>query len=297
LLPPSLIPHGKFASNANIIAPDSDSGLNVAVAASESPIKVDHDPPAPSSPLTTTEEIIHTGTGMLTTSEPSPHSAPMDSGRTTTANPGMRVGQSDGELDGQRLPVGVLFSEEMPTDFSHSKSRYSLEPVPSTLTLAVCESTQNNQSSEGGHQALTPRSPLTPSSETVNAAPDISMASNLDIGPNPVEMIFKKSSEPSQADITSMELITSGKGNLKRKMIDRGCDSDAHASDDSDEGFKRNRIMTVAEEDSDIVYIGSWIPGKTVNRTKNIIQTAVKVENLPIKLVSDSNVPVSAKPD
>jgi hypothetical protein len=263
------------------MALDSGLGLNVAVAASESPIKVDL-PLAPSSspPTTTTEEIIHT--------EIIP--APMD--EITTDNPGMRVGQSDGELDGRRLPVGVLFSEEMPTDFSHSESRNSPEQVPTTLT--VCEPTQINQSSEleGGHQALIP-----PSNETVNAAPDISMASNLDIGPNPAEMVFEKSSD-------TMELSTSRKGNLKRKMIDRGCDSDAHAlpaSDDSDEGFKRNRIMAVAElqveEDSDIVYIGSWRPaaGKST-RTKNIIQTAVKVENLPIKLqnpVSDSN--VSAK--
>ena len=61
-------------------------------------------------------------------------------------------------------------------------------------------------------------------------------------------------------------------------------------------GVKRNRIMTVEEEDSDIVYIGSWRPPSGKTRTKNIIRKAVKIENVPIKLenlVPDSN--VSAK--
>jgi hypothetical protein len=142
---------------------------------------------------------------------------------------------------------------------------------------------QINQSSEGGHQTLTPP---TISSEIVNAAPDISMTSNLDLdgrdqfGPNPAQVVLEKNSD-------IVELSTSRKG--KRKMVDRGDDTDAHVPA-GDGRFKRNRITTVAEEDSDIEYIGSWRPPTR-------IQTAVKMENMPIKLenpVSGSD--VSAKP-
>lgn len=69
----------------------------------------------------------------------------------------------------------------------------------------------------------------------------------------------------------------------------------------SDRRLERNRITRIAEEDPDIEYIGSlsWTrprrPGKT--RTKNIMRTAVKTVNLPIKLpvenpVSDAKVSV-----
>jgi hypothetical protein len=215
------------------------------------------------------------------------------------ANPGMRVGPSDGKLDGQRLPVGVSFSEDMPTDFSHSKSRNSPEPVPPTLTLAVCESTQINQSSEGGRQALT--SPT--SSETVNAAPhaapDISMASNLDIGHSPAEMVFEKSPDSVELIASSSGIGTSPSG-LKRKMngSDREGDVDhvAHVASNGEPEFKRKRITTVEEDDPDIIYIGSWTPPAGKSRKRNIARTAVKMENLPVKLenpVSDSN--VSAK--
>ena len=76
----------------------------------------------------------------------------------------------------------------------------------------------------------------------------------------------------------------------KRKMFDQGGDTNARIPAGDGEIQKKYRITTVAEEDSDIEYIGSWRPGK-------IGQTALKMENLPVKLenpVSDSN--VSVKP-
>jgi len=46
------------------------------------------------------------------------------------------------------------------------------------------------------------------------------------------------------------------------------------------EGSKKTRVNMVEleEEDSDIEYIGSWRPSKTLTKT------AVKIENVPIKL-------------
>jgi hypothetical protein len=200
--------------------------------------------------------------------EPSLESLPMDR---TTANPGMRVGQLDGE--------------EIPTGFSDSRN----SPAPVPTTLIVCDPFQINRLSEGGHQALTPPRPT--SSETVNAAPDISMtsSSNLDIGRNPAEMPVVEKSD------MIVELGTSGKGDLKRKMNASGSDRegdttdhhDAHVASDAG-GFKRKRITTVEDSDSDIIYVGSWRPPAGKTRKKEKLH--IKLENP----VSDSN--VSAKP-
>jgi hypothetical protein len=176
---------------------------------------------------------------------------------------------------------------------SGSDDDASKSPVPTThetdscmqTTLTVCELPQINLNKvqqtelEGGGRALTPPT----SSENVNVAPDIIMASNLDLddggeqfasGPNPAEVVLEKSSD-----------VSTRKG--KRKMIDRGDDTTPVGNEEC----KRNRITTVAEEDSesDIEYIGSWRP-----RTKNI---TVKLENVPIKLENtpDSDSDVSAK--
>ena len=294
---PSLVPRrgGKFVPNANLKAPDS--GPNVAVAASQSKV-VAH---PPSSLPTTAKDIFHTemilstaSESAMPTSELSP--APMD--RSTAANPGMQIGRSDGELHGQR--PGVLLSEGMPTGFSYSRNSPTTRETDSRIQtpVTVCEpgmAPQINevQSSEGCDRTLVV-SPPTNSSEIVNAAPDINMTSNLDLDgreqfvPNPADSEVVLENSPD-----TVELSTSRKG--KRKMIDRGGDTNASAHlPAGDGGLKRYRITTVAEED-DIEYIGSWRPGKT--RTKNIIvQTAASV-NLPIKLenpVNDSD--VSAKP-
>ena len=167
--------------------------------------------------------------------------------------------------------LGELLLEGTPIGFSHSKS-------PKTDSVCELNLKKVQQSErEGGDRALTPPT----SSELVNVAPD--MASNMDlddggeqVGPNAVDVVLDNSPDISR------------KG--KRKMIDRGDDTNNPAGEG---GFKKNRITTAAEKDSDIEYICSWRPPKT--RTK-IIQTAVKMENVPIKLenpVSDSV--VSAK--
>ena len=292
-----LIPHGEFVSNANLVAPDS--GLNAAVAASQS--KIDHPPSSPPTITLSTESAMPTS---------KPSLAPMD--RTATANHlCMQTGRSDGdsEIDGQLGHLGVLsLSDGMPSAFSHSRN--SPGPVPTTCEtdshiqtpLTVCEPEMApqiyevqpiQQSSEGGDQALT----ASTCREIINAAPDISMASNLDLqvddrepfGPDPAEVVLEKSS-----DIVELSTSTSRKG--KRKMTDRdpGDDTNAHVPA-GDGGLKRHRMTMVMEEDSDIQYIGSWSPRKT--RTKNVRQTAVKLEHVSIKLenpVSESH--VSAKP-
>ena len=97
------------------------------------------------------------------------------------------------------------------------------------------------QSSEGGDRDLVTAPASNTSSEIVNAGQDISS--------------------------------TSRKG--KRKM-DQGDDStNAHVP--VGDGIKRNRIMTVEEEDSDIVYIGSWRPitGKTHIKFENLVSNSV----------------------
>ena len=230
---------------------------------------------------TTTEDIFHIE--MMPASETPP--APMD--RTTTANLSMQVGHSDsdrdGELDGQRLGVTVLLSEGMPIGFSHPNS-----PVPTTretdshiqTTLTVCELPQINSNKVkqtgfvGGDRALTPPT----CTESVDMAQYINMASNLgpddgeQFGPNPAEVVLEISSD-----------IISSKG--KRKMIDCGDDTDPAGEGE----FKRHRITTEAEEDSDIEYIGS--PASL--QTKK--QTAMKMEDssLPIKfMTTDSDVSV-----
>ena len=178
--------------------------------------------------------------------------------------------------------MGELDGEERPTGFTHSRN--SPVPVPAALELI-----QINQSSEGGHQALTPP---TTSSETVNAAaPDIStMASNLDVGRN---LQVAENSLEKSPDI--VELGTSGKleGDLKRKM--NGSDREGDTTDHDGES-KIKRIKTVEEEDPDIICLGSWKPPQAgKSRKKDFTRTAVKMENLPIKLenpVSDSNVSV-----
>lgn len=228
----------------------------------------------PSSTTTQAKEILHTEILSTESAMPKSEPPPAPKDTTTTANPGTPIGCPDGELDGQRL--GELLLEGTPIGFSHSKS-------PKTVTDSVCELPRINlkkvqqSEREGGDRALTPPT----SSELVNVAPD--MASNMDlddggeqVGPNAVEVVLDNSPDISR------------KG--KRKMIDRGDDTNNPAGEG---GFKKTRITTAAEEDSDIEYICSWRPPKT--RTK-IIQTAVKMENVPIKLenpVSDSV--VSAK--
>lgn len=231
------------------------------------------------------------------TSEPSPAS-PAD--RTTTTNLGMQIRCSDVDMD------ALAFGWESKSDtdaaaaaaafLSHSHN----SPVPTTRETdssiqTICEPetgpriNEVQQSSESGN--LTPPT----GSEIVNAnneiTLDISMASNLDLDgrekleSNPAIVVLEKSS-----DIMELSISTSRKG--KRKMFDRGDDTNSRVPE-GDEGFKR-RITMVEEDDSDIEFIGSWIPDKI--RTKNIIQTAVKMEDLPVKLeslVSDSD--VSAK--
>jgi hypothetical protein len=104
----------------------------------------------------------------------------------------------------------------------------------------------------------------------------------------PVPTVHQALTPSTSSEIYNAAPDISLKG--KRKMINPGeGDTDAHIPAGNGR-FKRNRITTVAEEDSDIEYIGSWRPP---TRTK----TAVKMENMPIKLensVSDSG--VSAKP-
>jgi hypothetical protein len=94
-------------------------------------------------------------------------------------------------------------------------------------------------------------------------------------GLNPAEAKLEKS--PDDVEITS----PSRKG--KRKMIDREDDSHVPISVGGS-NLKRNRIMTIEEEDhSDIEFIGIW-----KCRTPKITQKVVKAENVPIKLASVS---------
>ena len=144
------------------------------------------------------------------------------------------------------------------------------------------------QQSEGGNRVL-----IATTSSEVNVVP-VSMAPNSDLNgreqfrPNPAEAVLEKS--PDIVEFFS----SSRKG--KRRMTDREDDTNAHVPA-IDGGFKRNRIMTIAEDDSDIEYIGTWRPPSRKPRTKNVIQTAVtvKTENLPIKLETVSDLVVSAK--
>ena len=251
---------------------------------------------------TSTEDIVHTEVilsteSVMPTSEPS--HTPTSMGRTSTTNPVTQtpVGPSDGKINGRRL--GALLLEGMPTG---SHSRNSPGPLPTTrerdshirTSITVCEQevtpriNEVQQSSEGGDRAFVtaPTTTGTSNEMIVNAGPDISMDLDLDGKEGPAEVVIKKNSDIA-------ELSTSRKG--KRKMVDRGDDANAHVLV-GDGRVKRNRIMTAEEDDSDIVYIGSWTPASDKTRTKNIARTAVKIENVPVKLenlVPDLN--VSAK--
>ena len=155
-----------------------------------------------------------------------------------------------------------MLSEEMPP----------LPPLP-PFPPSSCEpemapqinEAQQSESSEGGDRALTGPTPHTTTSSSGIVNADNQITPELDI---------------------------SRKG--ERKMFDQGGDTNASVPAGDGE-IKKHHITTVAEEDSDIEYIGSWRPGKI--RTKNIIQTTVKMENLPVELENPvTNSDVSVKP-
>ena len=273
--PGPLMPHGEPVSNANLVTPDS--GLNVAVVALQ--IKVEHPPP---SPLTTTptEDIVHTETvpcteSAMPTGEPLP--APMDI--TATAN----IRCSDGELDEQPSTTTE--------DIVHTEMILSTESVMPTSELSPApmdRTTTANPSMQIGHSdGAYERRLGVMLSEAMPAGFSHSHNSS---GPLPTTQSSEDSDRvlvtaPASSEVEKspdiVELSTSRKG--KRKMMDRD-DSNPHVPVSDAGRVKRNRIMTVEEEDSDIVYVGSWRPTSGKTRTKNFLRTTVKMENVPIKL-------------
>ena len=200
------------------------------------------------------EMIVSTGTESATGMQTGElPPAPMD---VATSNSGMQIGCSDGDLDGPTL--GEMPSEgKLPDDF-HSRNSPNLRPGPLR---------RDSEHETDSHKEIPP----------VCGPPQINNQQS-------TEGDGRASTVKNDSDIVEHS-SSSRKG--KRKMIDRVGESIATG----DGGFKRNRTITIVPEDSDsdIEYLGSWRP----NKRTNIIQTAVKTENVPIKLenlVSDSDV-------
>ena len=306
---------GKIVSNAVLVA---HSGLNVAVATSQSEV-LDH----PSSPPTTTENISHTEM-ILSTESPIPTGQPASAllEETTTANPGMQVGHSDDgrpptntndtihttmvQITESAMPttepspasmditttanpgmqiepldreLGVLPSEGMPTGFIPSRNSSERDTKTCSHLEITSQSSLKMAPQINEAQQLSTEGGDQLNMTVPNVTPDIIMTSILDID-------GREQLEPNPVEVLLslekspdiVELSPIKTG--KRKMIDRGGDDSAGVPA-GDAGFKKKHKTMVEEDDySDIEFIGSWSPRKTNKKVK----TTVKMENVPVKL-------------